>query len=204
MKVLLISDVESPYIWDHFDPEKFKDVELVISCGDLKAEYLSFIVSMVKAPLFYVPGNHNTSYENTPPEGCDSIDGKIVKYKGIRILGLGGSMKYNGCPPYQFSEIEMEKKIRRLKPALFKNRGFDILVTHAPAFELGDGQDLCHRGFQCYKTLIERYSPKYFIHGHMHLNYGMQKKELFHGNTKIINACGYYFLDYNNSAEAGI
>ncbi len=42
MKILLVSDVESRYIWDHFNKEKFKDVELVLSCGDLKAPICSF------------------------------------------------------------------------------------------------------------------------------------------------------------------
>lgn len=197
LKILLLSDVESPYIWDHFQAEKFKDIELIISCGDLKAEYLSFIVTMIKAPVFYVPGNHNTDYEIRPPYGCDSIDSTIVKYKDIRILGLGGSMKYNGEIPFQFSENEMKRRILKLKPALIKNNGFDILVTHAPAFGLGDGQDLCHKGFECYERLLKKYSPKYFIHGHMHLNYGLKERKMLYGSTTIINAYEYSILDYD-------
>ena len=49
MRILLLSDTESKYIWDHFDAERFEDIELVISCGDLKSEYLSFIATMIKA-----------------------------------------------------------------------------------------------------------------------------------------------------------
>lgn len=198
LKILLLSDVESPYIWEHFHAESFKDIELVLSCGDLKAEYLSFIVTLIKAPVLYVPGNHNTDYLREPPEGCDSIDGAIVKYKGIRILGLGGSMKYNGEPPFQFTETEMERKIRRLKPAILKNNGFDILVTHAPALGLGDGEDLCHRGFEIYKKLLDKYSPKYFVHGHMHLNYGRRQRKMSYGSTTIINAYEYHILDYKD------
>ncbi|TYP79684.1 hypothetical protein [Paenibacillus methanolicus] len=51
MKILIVADEESQYIWDHFDPERFKDVELILSCGDLKAAYLSYLVSMIHAPL---------------------------------------------------------------------------------------------------------------------------------------------------------
>jgi predicted phosphodiesterase len=36
MRILLLSDTESKYIWDHFDAERFEDIELVISCGDLQ------------------------------------------------------------------------------------------------------------------------------------------------------------------------
>lgn len=204
MKILLVSDVESAYIWDHFEPERFRDIELVISCGDLKAEYLSFIVTMIKAPVFYVNGNHNTDYKRKPPEGCDSIDGTIAVYKGVRILGLGGSMKYNGEPPFQFTENEMERRIFKIMPALLKNNGFDILVTHAPAFGLGDGEDLCHRGFESYKRLLKRYAPKYFIHGHVHLNYGLKERMMTYGSTSIINAYGYYILDYDNSSKSNL
>lgn len=42
MKILLLADVESKYLWDYFEKEKLDGIDLIISCGDLKAEYLSF------------------------------------------------------------------------------------------------------------------------------------------------------------------
>jgi uncharacterized protein len=194
LKILLVSDEESTYIWDFFQPEKFKDIELIISCGDLKADYLSFLVTMIKAPLLYVPGNHDTKYLTHPPEGCESIDGKLVKFKGLRILGLGGSHRYSFAE-YQYSEKEMKKRIRKLKPRLWINKGFDILVTHAPAFGIGDDQDPCHQGFKGFNSLMEKYSPKYFFHGHVHLNYGMKPRFNQYKDTKIINAFQYHIID---------
>ena len=35
MKILAISDVESKYLWDYFQPEKLEGVDLILSCGDL-------------------------------------------------------------------------------------------------------------------------------------------------------------------------
>lgn len=177
-------------------PDKLKDVNLVISCGDLKAEYLSFLVTVVKAPLFYVPGNHDTSYENNPPEGCDSIDGKLINFKGIRILGLGGSMKYNGNPPYQYTDSEMEKRVKKLEKEIKKSGGFDILVTHAPALGINDGEDICHKGFKCFRDLIDKHSPKYYVHGHMHLNYGIKSRIFNYNNTIVINTYDHCFIDY--------
>lgn len=109
MKILLVADREEPYIWDYFDRERFKDIELILSCGDLKAEYLSFLVTMINAPLLYVPGNHNADYLTHPPEGCISLDDDIVTHKGIRIAGFGGSFCYNG-KPFQYTEEQMKKK----------------------------------------------------------------------------------------------
>ncbi len=42
MNILVVSDEGNSYIWDYFDKNRFEDIDLMISCGDLKAEYLSF------------------------------------------------------------------------------------------------------------------------------------------------------------------
>ena len=95
MKILLLSDEESRYLWDYYRPGVLRGYDLIISAGDLKASYLSFLVTMANRPLLYVHGNHDASYAQRPPEGCQSIDGKLVKINGLRILGLGGSYMYN-------------------------------------------------------------------------------------------------------------
>ncbi|MHC1681882.1 MAG: metallophosphoesterase [Clostridiaceae bacterium] len=195
MRILLISDIESKHLWDFFQPEKFQNIDLIISCGDLKAEYLNFLVTMVKAPLFYVPGNHDTRYLVQPPEGCECIDNKLITFKNIRILGLGGSMKYTDSP-YLYTEKEMQRKINKLKLKLFFNKGFDILVTHSPAKGINDEKDLCHTGFKCFNKLLDKYSPKYFVHGHVHLNYGIKPRIVTYNDTTIINAYNYHILEY--------
>lgn len=194
MKILLVSDHEESYIWDYFDPERFKGVELILSCGDLKAEYLSFLVTMIKAPLFYVPGNHNKRYLTHPPEGCVSIDGALQVYKGVRIVGLGGSINYSN-QAFQYTEAEMCKRIRKLKRTIRKNNGFDILLTHSPAFGLGDGDDRAHQGFESFVEMLDNYSPKYFFHGHQHLNYKIQDRYRQYKDTIIVNAYGYHIID---------
>jgi Icc-related predicted phosphoesterase len=90
----------------------------------------------------------------------------------------------------------MSKRVSKLKRKIKKNKGFDILVSHSPAYQLNDGEDLCHRGFKVFRELIDEYSPKYFFHGHQHLNYGRQKRSIRYKNTLIINGYGYYILDY--------
>jgi Icc-related predicted phosphoesterase len=195
MKILLVSDREEPYIWDYFDRERFGDIGLVLSCGDLKSEYLSFLVTMINAPLFYVPGNHNANYLKEPPEGCTNVDDQIVTYNGVRIAGLGGSVFYGGTV-YQYTEEQMRKRIKKLTPKINRLNGVDIIMTHAPAFGLGDGKDACHRGFQSFVDIMDVFSPKYFIHGHQHLNYNRQPRIMQYGKTIIINAFGYYILDY--------
>ena len=50
MRILLVADEESKYIWDHYQPGMLDDVDLILSCGDLKADYLTFLVTMSHAP----------------------------------------------------------------------------------------------------------------------------------------------------------
>jgi uncharacterized protein len=194
VKILLISDIEDSYIWDHFDYEKFKEIQLVISCGDLKAAYLEYIATMIKAPVLYVNGNHDAKYIENPPAGCIPIDDKILVYKDLRILGLGGSIDYNKGP-FQYSQKEMQKRVSRLKLTLWRNKGFDILVTHAPAKGIGDGKDHCHQGFEAFIDILNKYSPKYFFHGHQHLDYGKGERKMIYNTTTIINAFKYHIIE---------
>lgn len=195
MKILAISDEICNSFWDYYTPGKLKPYDLIISCGDLRPQYLSFLVTMGRAPLLYVHGNHDGRYEQEPPEGCDCIEDKLVTVNGLRILGLGGSIRYN-TGPHQYTERQMEKRIRRLRYALWRSGGVDIVVTHAPLAGFGDGDDRCHQGFEAFGPLLDKYKPRYFLHGHMHPNYGtdfVRKRQ--YNETELINVWERYEFD---------
>ncbi len=195
MRVLFLADVESQKYWDFFDKSDFKDIDLIISCGDLKPDYLTYLTTMTGLEIAYVHGNHDKRYKESPPEGCICIEDRIFTYHGIRFLGLGGSMRYKPGE-HQYTEEEMRKRIKKLKHTKGFKKGFDVLVTHSPARGLNDGEDLCHIGFECFNELIEKYEPKYFVHGHVHMNYGRNVPRTTQvGNTTVVNAYEKYILD---------
>ena len=195
MKLLLISDEESSYLWDYYRPGRLDGIDIILSAGDLKPEYLEFLVTMGRAPLLYIHGNHDGCYEKIPPEGCDCIDGDLVCVKGLRIMGLGGCPLYNGGP-HQYTEKQMCRRIRKLRRKLRKYKGVDIVLSHAPARGLGDQEDLVHRGFQAFVDLIDQYEARFLIHGHIHPSYVQRRTgDLQRGKTRIINACGYKILE---------
>lgn len=195
MKILFLADEESKVYWDYFKKEQFEGIDLIISCGDLKPEYLTFLATMVSVPLLYVHGNHDDKYDKRPPEGCICIEDRIYNFNGIRILGLGGSYRYKDGVN-QYTEQQMVRRIAKLKLKLTINRGFDILVTHSPAYGFHDGEDQCHRGFDSFNRLINTYHPKYFVHGHVHMNYGRQFPRVDEiGDTQVINAFERYILE---------
>ena len=194
MKILLLADTEDPALWDYFSPDRVKGYDLILAAGDLKAEYLTFLVTMSNLPVFYVHGNHNAAYDHYPPEGCECIDDRLVTYRGLRILGLGGSARYS-CEPYQYTEREMRRRIARLRFAVWKARGVDIVLTHCPPKGYGDADDYAHRGFEAFLPMLDRWKPKALVHGHVHMTYGDIKRELPYGETRIINAYQRYTLE---------
>ena len=200
MKILAIADEESPYLWDYFEKSKLEGIDLIISCGDLDPHYLSFLATFTSAPVLYVHGNHDVRYAQTPPGGCICIEDQIFVYKGVRIVGLGGSMRYNDGA-HQYTDWQMRNRVSKLWFQFIRRRGIDILVTHAPAYQINDGRDLAHQGFKVFRTLLEKYRPKFFLHGHVHLSYGRNHKRYDkYLDTHIINSyerCVFEFEDEN-------
>ncbi|QPC81488.1 metallophosphoesterase [Phototrophicus methaneseepsis] len=150
---------------------RYSDVDLVVSCGDLPVAYLEYITTILNVPMVYVRGNHDESYEESPPGGIN-LHQKIFTYEGISFVGLEGSIKYNRGK-IQYTQRQMNGMVRGmcLKMRLHKfQTGFypDILVTHSPPWGIHDADDVPHRGFKGLLTFMQRYKPRYMFHGHVH------------------------------------
>jgi predicted phosphodiesterase len=179
--------------------------DVVVSCGDLPFDYLEYVVSRLDVPLVYVPGNHDPELRSsdptwTPlrteapkpgPPGCDNADGRVVTAAGLRIAGLGGSMRYKRGPN-QYTDAEMRWRALSLAVRIKLNRArgprkLDVLLTHSPPPGWGARDDLAHRGFAAFLPLVKDLAPKVLIHGHVH-PYGRSTPERYLGGTQIINA----------------
>lgn len=195
MKILAVSDIEAKALYDYYQPGKLKGCDLILACGDLRVSYLEFLVTMARCPVLYVHGNHDDRWQREP-EGCVCIDDTVYVHEGLRILGLGGSYRY-GNGKYMYTEKEMRRRIRRLWWKLRLAGGVDILVTHAPARGLNDLDDLPHRGFDCFNDLLDKYRPRYFLHGHIHQSYGADIPRVTQrGETTVVNAYERYSFEY--------
>jgi uncharacterized protein len=215
MRILCISDKVDPLIYSNSVKERFGDVDLVLSAGDLPMEYLSFIVSVLNRPLLFVFGNHNLadlpyyrpssttrpypihSYESD--SGASYIGFKVCKESGLLIMGLGGSILYNNGGN-QFSQQQMWARVLAKIPILLYNklrygRFVDIVLTHAPPQGIHDREDPCHRGFEAFLWLMRNFKPQFLIHGHIHLYDNREERKTRYGQTWVINAFGYQVLD---------
>ena len=179
MKILAVSDQVADAIYSPRIRERFGDVGLVLSCGDLPYSYLEYIMSTLNVPCFFVHGNHDrpehliSGHTLTKPEGWVNLDGRTVRANGVLLAGLEGCLRYKPNAPYQYTETETLLRIWRMAPALLINRArhgryLDILITHAPPFGIHDADDLPHRGFKALLGFMARFRPRYLLHGHKH------------------------------------
>ncbi len=180
---------------DEKAPQRCKGVDLILACGDLPPEYLTFLRSVFDVPLYYVAGNHDIRYRQRPPSGCTNLHARFIKTRGLKIIGFEGSRWYNGGN-YQYTEAQMRRIVFRRLPVLWWHKRMDIILTHAPPRFIHDAEDPCHRGFKSYRGLITRFSPRYFIHGHIHEEFEDDAKRMtvIH-NTKVINSYGHVVLE---------
>ena len=197
MRILAIADEPSQRLWGDLCREALSGVDLILSAGDLPAKYLSFLTCFTSAPIVYVPGNHDDRYAKEPPEGCLCADGKVVSVKGVRILGLGGSIRYRPDGVHMYTESDMASRIGSLRRQLRSAGGFDILLTHAPIRGFGDQEDFAHRGFECFGPLLDAWRPAVMVHGHVHKAYtgvGFVRERDWHG-VPVINASTAWAFD---------
>ncbi|MDR1909827.1 MAG: metallophosphoesterase [Spirochaetaceae bacterium] len=209
MKILCVSDQIDPVVYSASIKEHFRDVDLILSAGDLPMDYLDFIVSSLNKPLLFVSGNHDRpDHEGGPPgrngpappgAGLIHVGARVKREEGLIIAGLGGSMRYNRGGN-QYTNFEMTLMIGKLIPALLLNRIFrgrflDILLTHAAPEGIHDLKDLCHRGFRPFLWFMRVFKPRYLIHGHIHL-YDIQTVRVTrYRETTVLNAYGHYLID---------
>ena len=220
MKILCVSDQIDPLVYSNSIRERYKDVDLVISAGDLPMEYLDFIVSSLNKPLFFVFGNHNLNefghyHRTTSPEceyhdalhpvspdcghGTTYIGSRCLRESDLLVAGISGSLRYNNGLN-QYTEFQMKMRLFRMIPSLLLNRlrfgrYLDILVTHAAPAGIHDKEDPCHRGFSAFLWFMKKFKPKYLIHGHIHLFDLQDIRVSKYLETTVINAYSHYILD---------
>lgn len=191
--------------------------DLVVSCGDLPFDFLEFLVTRLSVPLVYVPGNHDPdlhpqrgaaawppqpsiSYLEDPPGplGGTNADIHVVDEAGVRMAGLGGSIRYRDGPN-QYTQAQMRRRARRLRRRAawreFRDgREVDVVLSHAPPLGLGDDDDPAHVGIEALLPLARRLRPAFLLHGHIH-PYGRELPDRAIGPTRVVNVVPFKVLE---------
>ncbi len=215
VSVLAVSDETIESLWS---PQvKSLGVDLILGAGDLPFDYLEYLTDALNAPCVFVPGNHDadlTGYSagragwmraGLPttwpgPVGAVNVDRRIVSAAGLRIAGLGGSIRYNGGPN-QWTQRQQRRRSRTLTRTFAWHRNvrkdlrpLDILLTHSPPLGVGDDTDPAHIGFDCLDEVTRRLAPQLLLHGHIHPHGATPEDLTLHG-AAVINTVGYTLLE---------
>lgn len=174
MKILAVSDQVVQTLYTPSASTRFREADLVIGCGDLPYPYLEYLVTTLNIPLVYVPGNHDPLYSewlaSARAEGGLNIDRRLETVKGLRVAGLGGSVRYRPDGTNQYSQAQMYKRLLPLLLPLawdrLRGRRLDILVTHSPPRGIHDDDDPAHVGLSALNSLVHWFRPRYLLHGH--------------------------------------
>jgi Icc-related predicted phosphoesterase len=137
MKILAVSDIPSRSLETLVadGPGRFRNINLIVSCGDLGREYLEFLVDGLNKEFFFVTGNHPfdmqaessagdfhaerawekvRGFHGKAPRylaGRADLHGRVEVFRNYLITGFGGSQWYNGNEN-QYREQEMAKIVR--------------------------------------------------------------------------------------------
>jgi hypothetical protein len=214
VRILAVSDEVDPRLETPLAARLRPDV--LLAAGDLETGYLDYLSNLFEVPLAFVPGNHDPdlsglrrsrsglllragmpSAELGPAGGLDA-DGVVVDAAGLRVAGLGGSIRYRPGPN-QYSQREQARRGRRLVRRAAKarrrdGRGVDVLLTHSPPSGCGDADDPPHRGFEALHAVVAALRPRLLLHGHIH-PYGQPVPDRFLGRTRVVNVVGHKLLD---------
>lgn len=203
MKILSISDTEIGFLYSPMICERFSDVDLVISCGDLPYFYIEYIMTMLNKPMYYVRGNHASRVElassgvpRTSPWGAYDLHRKVKKDEsGLLMAGMEGCVRYN-LGPYQYTQNQYWLRAFTLVPGLLINKALygrylDILVTHASPYHVHDTDDRAHQGAKAFNWLIKVFKPTCHLHGHIHVYRQDTITQTKVDQTQVINTYGY-------------
>jgi Calcineurin-like phosphoesterase len=214
IRVLAVSDEVDHAL--QADLGTLRGAQLILACGDLPADYLSYLMDALDVPLVFVPGNHDadmsgyrlsraglTLRAGLParppwPQGGMNADGQVIDVAGLRVAGLGGCVRY-GSGPNQYTERQQSRRSRALQRRARRRRrrdgrGIDVLITHAPPRGVGDSEDTAHRGFSCYHGLVAALAPAMLLHGHVY-PHGATAGGGRLGATMVRNVVGLHLID---------
>lgn len=225
MRILAVSDEVDPRLETPLARRLHPDV--LLAAGDLERDYLDYLSNLFEVPLVFVPGNHDPDLSGlrrsrgglllraglpaaeVGPAGGINADGIVVDVEvagsGLRVAGLGGSIRYRPGPN-QYSQREQARRGRRVVRQAARaqrrdGRSVDVLLTHSPPADCGDGDDPPHRGFEALHDVVGALQPPLMLHGHIH-PYGQPAPDRFLGDTRIVNVVGHKMLELDRPRPA--
>ncbi len=159
-----------------------ESVDLLICLGDL------WEVTLKRARLRYRPkkffavrGNHDAIAPF--PAFITPLHNKQECYRGMTFGGFEGCWRYKPRGLYLYEQAEVSVALRAFPRV-------DVFVAHNSPRGFHERDDDGHQGFDGFRDYIERVQPRYFFHGHQHMN---QTSRI--GKTELIGVFGEVLIE---------
>jgi Icc-related predicted phosphoesterase len=179
MRILVYSDIhssEKAVDLLRADTERYSP-DLLILLGDIThfgpASFAEDFVGSITVRTLAIPGNCDTPdvLELLEEKGM-SLHGKLENVGGFDFVGFGGS---NITPFDTVTEFSEEDIFDALDAVMVKGA---VLVTHVPPRGHVDGTSGgLHAGSTAVARIVEKYSPRVSLSGHIHEARGMIEDE---------------------------
>jgi len=184
LRIIAIADDDA--LVGHLDPGP---VDLLLSLGDL------WDATLEKAHLRYKPartlavrGNHDS---NAPfPGSVAPLHLRVETYCGITFGGFDGSWRYKPRGHHLYDQEEVTERLRNFPRV-------DVFVAHNSPPGHHERDEEVHQGFDAFAGYIARARPRYFLHGHQHVN-----RVSTIGETTLIGVFGEALIDMDFHPEA--
>ncbi|MFN2112931.1 MAG: metallophosphoesterase, partial [Anaerolineales bacterium] len=201
LKALSVSDRVDSSLLEREAFDQFKDIDLILSCGDLPYYHIEKLFQLYEVPVLYVRGNHDPRVEygkSGPlfgPRGGIDLHKRVVVLNELIFLGFEGSLPYKDGP-FLYSQGEMWRFVISTVPKLIWNklsygRFLDVVIAHSPPFGVHDQDSNVHGGYKAFRWLIKTFQPTYFFHGHIHVYGDDQTTDTVVDRTLVINTYGH-------------
>lgn len=133
------------------------------------------------------------------------VDPKTNKKRPLLIAGASGCNKYN-LGLSQYTEKQMKLQLLKMWPKLLWNKirygtYCDIFLTHASPRHIHDKEDECHKGFECFNWFIKKFTPKFLVHGHIHLYDMSEQRVTVSEKTTVVNAYSHTIIELPEGIE---
>lgn len=195
-RLLAVSDEADRTLWHHLDRTALEPLDLLVSCGDLPPDYLSYLEGSLRVPFVYVKGNHDLN-EAWRQQAARLLPGRrgrteLVDAAGLTVALLG----WPGSTKARTSGLAMSAwgDAFGLWLASLRHRRPAIVVSHVAPHDAGDTPDVYHRGFRAYRWLAERLRPILWLHGHTTPASAPQRVTRV-GPTTCVNVTGAYVIE---------
>lgn len=159
-----------------------QEVDLLISLGDLP-DYTLIRASEVYQPIQFLAVHGNHDDPQAFPKPIQDLHLQVTEFSGVTFAGFAGSWKYKEAGNHLYSQEQASRLLDHFPPV-------DVFIAHNSPWGVHERDGDVHQGFQAFLDYIERVQPRYFFHGHQHVNETTRI-----GDTEVIGVYGELVIE---------